>query len=365
MLFSNKSFLPAIAGSVISRIQRVNITIGTGATSNTATITSVNTSNSKIVWGGFSVSGDVTPNKCSPRIELTNGTTVTAYRNTSDATHTVIVSATIIEYISGVISAVQRGTAALTSTNTSGTTAVTSSSTSLSELLCLGQTTDYSTNNNFDSVAARFQQNSATQIQLDRAGSSNGITAGYELITYSSTYMLYSKNIQKNVGVNRNYDIHTLSDNNYEDDAYSLSWAGQRLSTSESNYQNDICGIEALGSKGIILGRDLYSGNATSNISFNLLVWRLGIQKRKFVSGVSAIANAASTQAVALPAGRLTGSRSFAAYLGQRVSSYTKNSASPADVWARVPYDGTDTVTLTRSGTSGANKVSIGVFEYN
>jgi hypothetical protein len=90
--------------SPIKSIQRGTITIAASATTGTATITSVDTAKSMCLFLGFTTTWDFASadnwraSRLFPRVALTNGTTVTATRNSSDSTATVTVSYEVIEY---------------------------------------------------------------------------------------------------------------------------------------------------------------------------------------------------------------------------------------------------------------------------
>ena len=81
----------------IKSIQRGSITVthsGAGSTSNTATITSVTTSKSVILKLGHTCNSDI----AQTRVELTNGTTVTAYSTVIDGNATVTVDYQVVEF---------------------------------------------------------------------------------------------------------------------------------------------------------------------------------------------------------------------------------------------------------------------------
>lgn len=111
--------MPAVgSGSPITSIQYVSIAIGSGAASNTATISSVDTSLTTLFYNGKrSVDGN--GNAVEARIELTNSTTVTATRASSAPTSTVTVNACIVTWNSSMIQSIQRGT--FTHANADGT----------------------------------------------------------------------------------------------------------------------------------------------------------------------------------------------------------------------------------------------------
>jgi hypothetical protein len=91
--------------SPIKSIQRGTITIAASATTGTATISSVNTGKSVLHLLGWTqtyeqsaTSGTHRYPRMFPRIALTDATTVTATRNSSDSAETVTVSYEVIEY---------------------------------------------------------------------------------------------------------------------------------------------------------------------------------------------------------------------------------------------------------------------------
>jgi hypothetical protein len=103
------TWLAGGAGAVKS-VQTGLISI-TGATSNTATVASVDVNNAILLMHGqtYSVSS-MDQSKAQARITLTNPTTVTATVNTSPAGETTVVAFTLVEFYPGAIRSVQRGT---------------------------------------------------------------------------------------------------------------------------------------------------------------------------------------------------------------------------------------------------------------
>lgn len=104
----------------LKSVQTGTISIGGAATSNTATITSVNTGSALLVWGGVTTNnaGGADYNTVGTRITLTNATTVTATRNTASA-NTTTVAFTVLEYNPFVVKSLQYGTVNSTTTITS------------------------------------------------------------------------------------------------------------------------------------------------------------------------------------------------------------------------------------------------------
>ena len=120
---------PAFAASTpyINNVQYVEITIGASQTSNTATITSVDTSKTWLVYNGHTDSNgteDMTQNVVA--ISLTNATTVTALRQAQDGTNAITVRISVVEGNSNLIQSVQSGTITFAKTATTGTATITS-----------------------------------------------------------------------------------------------------------------------------------------------------------------------------------------------------------------------------------------------
>jgi hypothetical protein len=85
--------------SVIKSIQRGTITIADASTTNTATISSVSTSKSLVLFGGFSTTYASSDNvsRVAGRVELTDSTTVTATRASSSG-GSMVVAYQVVEF---------------------------------------------------------------------------------------------------------------------------------------------------------------------------------------------------------------------------------------------------------------------------
>lgn len=169
--------------SYINSVQQVSITIGSGATSNTATITGVG-ANSFIIFQGFTtdaaVALDADTPKITSRVELTNSTTVTAFRNTSGAS--VTVNAVVIDPTSSLVTGVQSGTITLSAAS-SNTATISSVSTSLSAVFFLGAITS-STGDAIKAWYGTTLTNSTTvtaSCQLSATA-----TVGYVVVTFAT-----------------------------------------------------------------------------------------------------------------------------------------------------------------------------------
>jgi len=154
------SFTITVAGgSVIKSIHQYSITIAASSLTNTATITSVTTANTVIIWQGTTSTSSTSGayNRAAVRLTLTNSTTVTATReNNSDST---TINFTVVEFASGVNS-IQAGTITVASGSASNTATISAVGAN-AFVLYLGESTA-GTNGYSDSVGAVQLTNSTT-----------------------------------------------------------------------------------------------------------------------------------------------------------------------------------------------------------
>jgi len=133
------------ASSLVKSVQYGTAPINSTGTTTTTTITSVNTADAVLLWGGFlsqsPSDGSTDPGMLMCRITLTNATTVTANRNTADF-YGRNLPFCVIEFQPGVLKSVQHGVVTLTGV-TSATTTITSVNTAKAALICSGNTTSY------------------------------------------------------------------------------------------------------------------------------------------------------------------------------------------------------------------------------
>lgn len=179
---------PQATSSIIKSVQPFEITIGTGATSATATLTSVDTSKAVIFFAGFTTSHTSTAlREFMPRAELTNGTTVTAFRDTSSATHTVTVRGTVVEFEATAVSSVQHGTVTIASSTTSNTATITSVDTARAAVFYLGVTNTTSTSSP-QTVLPRIDLTNATTVTATRGSSTTAVlTVGYCVVEFAAS----------------------------------------------------------------------------------------------------------------------------------------------------------------------------------
>ncbi len=124
----------------VKSVQRGTIAI-TAATSNTATITAVDPSNSRLRFLGSSITANDNDAQARMLLTFTNGTTITATVTTSPGADTATASFEVTEYYPGVIKSIQRGTIT-TASVLSNTATITGINVLKADLDLLGQTSN-------------------------------------------------------------------------------------------------------------------------------------------------------------------------------------------------------------------------------
>lgn len=168
-------------------VQHVNIIIPATAASSTATISSVTPGLTSIFFGDFytSVTG-ANGSTSAARIELTDSTTVTAYRNTADATRTVTVQACVVHWRSSTVESVQYGTTTIGVGNTSSTPAIpVAVDPARSVVMRLGATTS-STAFTPDIMNATVELTSGSSLTVTRGGASDSLTVGFCVVQFKA-----------------------------------------------------------------------------------------------------------------------------------------------------------------------------------
>jgi len=194
------TFVQAIAASggssVINNIQYGSVTIS-AATSATTTITSVNTSNAILFPLGYTSTHNATTGyeQGSPRLELTNATTVTAYLNTTNTGETVVANFVVVEFASGNVNSIQAGSFTLASGSTSTTQTITSVG-SCSIAINLGWTINGSGMSSVQQAMGLELTNSTTLTGY-KDQTSNAITVGYMVADLGAAICTSATNYKK------------------------------------------------------------------------------------------------------------------------------------------------------------------------
>lgn len=179
---------PAPAG-IVESVEQVSISIAAAATSNTATISSVTTSRSIVIFNG--TTNDTTSDSSGQfcRLDLTNSTTVTATRTNS--TGNLVVKGFVIQFKSGTTNSVQQGTITVAGISTTTNTATISSvNTSYSAVFYQG-VSGAGTSGAENNYLTNVELTNSTTVTATRSNSSTGndVVLGYVVVEFSSSYI--------------------------------------------------------------------------------------------------------------------------------------------------------------------------------
>lgn len=167
---------------LIQSTQAFEINFGSGDTSKTVTISSVDTSRSLVLLDGWHVGSNTDFRLCYSRLDLTNGTTVTATRNTSGVALTV--RGVVIQFAPGKVSSIQTGTITLSSGTSSNTATISSVTTSRAVAIYMGNITSGTI---ISRAACTAELTNSTTITAARGdGSSSTATVGYTVIEFAA-----------------------------------------------------------------------------------------------------------------------------------------------------------------------------------
>lgn len=168
--------------SYIKSIQKVSIIVS-NSTSNTATIASVNTSNTVIFFASEETDETSALEEVLVRVTLTNSTTVTATLDT--APHFVDVRVTVVEFVSSAVAAAaQYGTITLGSGDTSNTASISSVNTSYAAIFYLGVSNSAPT---FTTGLCNIALTSSTVVTATRSTAGSTAVVGYCVIEFASS----------------------------------------------------------------------------------------------------------------------------------------------------------------------------------
>lgn len=176
------------AAGIVDSVQEFNITITNSLnTTNTATITSVDTSRSFIFPGGITTndSGGVGLDASICYAELTNGTTVTATRNTAGSEQPGI-AGTVVEFSSGRINSIQRGVATIAGASLTEDVTVTSVTTSLSMVNALSSTSTSGSSIDNEEQTFTIEIVNATTIRATRNVTGRDVIFSWELVEFAA-----------------------------------------------------------------------------------------------------------------------------------------------------------------------------------
>lgn len=172
--------------SYIQSIQPFSITIASGSTSNTATISAVTTNNAIIIFDGCEGNNAANASRSLGYCTLTNSTTVTATRN-SGTSSTCTVKGTVVEFTGAAVNvAAQYGTVTLASV-ASNTATITSVDITKAVIIYLGMST--SNGGLSTSVWTNVELTNSTTVTATRTGTTGTNVVSFCVLEFTTTVM--------------------------------------------------------------------------------------------------------------------------------------------------------------------------------
>ena len=340
------------ATSYIKSIQQVSITIGSGATSNTATITSVDTTKAWVIFLGETSTTVSSDNNrydfC--RVELTNATTVTAYRDTSN-TGSVTVNAFIVEATSNLVTNIRAGTISLSGAST-GTATISSVVTSRSAVFYLGMTTNATGTTPATAIGGVTLTNSTTVT----ANAATGVTGvvGFIVVEFAAAAIQSVQQFANAYTTSNTTDTQTIT--SVVQNNSMIAWGGG-IFNSTSNWEEPYS-IQLTSSTNVNLVRQ--SGNTSTRTPYYTVIeFASGVLNSAVQRGILTIAagNTSNTASIS----SINTSKGFANYVGGPTFSGT-GTGGVTDTINSMTLTNATTITLQRA-TSNASRSSAAGYE--
>lgn len=350
MQFNVQQLLASYGASLIQSVQQVAIIIPTSATTYTATINPIVTANAVIFYNGINpqITG-VNPASFLAGLAITNPTTVTAIRQTADASNTTTVYATIVEFVPNVVKTNQSGIISLSAAQLSNTATISAVTTTNTVCFLNGSTcgTDSETG---DWPMAIFLA-SSTSVELIRAANSFGVAAaGYYTILEFQPGILNSSTQAGTI---------TISSGSSATGTISAVTPGQALVVANFTYQGNA------GSTGLISANATLTNGTTITATINgsasqpttiyyTVVEFKAINIRSMNRGTITIATSATSNTAAITAVNIN--KAITNYTG----STSAGSTNPATSSAAISLANATTPTATREASSGSLTLTVG-----
>ncbi len=338
----------------VNSTQSGSITIPTGATSATATISSVGTL-AFITFQGFTKSGTGNGADISyVRVELTNATTVTAFRNTSSGTETVIAFWTVIDATSSLVSSVQKGTTTIGAGASSANTGISAVTLASAVLSWLGSIND-ATTNNIPTAWTGAVISSTTNVQAQRNTSGQSSVVGWNVINFNaSAISSVQANLGRNItsGTTRNDTITSVTTANTM-----IFFQGLTSNDLDASLAIEQVDIRLAGATTVTLANNTAVSVSTQRIRYSVIAYASGVLKsmqRSTTTMTAATSNNATITSV-------TTTKAFANYLGFTTTATTNiNDSSSA-----VALTSATNVQVSKGTSTSNSTVSWEVPEFN
>lgn len=340
-------------GSSIVSIQYVSITCS-GATSNTASISAVDTARSFLVYAGSNTAATSAPGQAQGRAVLTSSTQVTAYKNS--ATDSFTWTGYVVEMDASTVDLVEYGTITLGTGATSNTATLSGSfTTSQSAVFFLGQeSTAATTSSRSTAVRARIKLTAASTVTAYKAltGTDTDLVVGFIAVKFNSAKIASVQHVEcSETGTNATW---TASISSVTPANCLVAFGGITAAGGTNNNSNHVFAGALTGATTVTA----YSGTSTSLTKyFNCVVI-------EFVSGVVAgnqnvidadfasNSNTSSTETIS----SVSTTKSIVSYMGVNLNSSAAN-------WTNLSFTtqltNATTVTSSRTGTGSVVNMTV------
>lgn len=324
-------------------VQHFSVTIGTGKTTGTVTINAVG-ANALIIYDGFNPTTTNNPAIGFARITLTNSTTITATRNTSDATNTISITGCIIDATSNLITSIQFGTVSIANTASSGTASISAVTNTNAATQLLGWSSDNTTYSGVNEQPVISL--SGTTVTATRTGTGGNLTVGFCIIEFTGAAL--NQSVQ-NVSATSSASVtsYTATITSVVTTNSILIYAGSNIATSTTNMSQ-------------ILQSGSLTNGTTVTISVSSAVANAKTYNCTVVEFISGLLNSSvqrGTTAITAGNGSNTSTitsvvknNSLLSYLGFT----TNNTTARIDLSAESVLTNNTTVTISRFATTGA-----------
>ncbi len=336
-----------LTNPLIENIQQVTITLSSTQTSNTTTITSVDVGNTMLVYNGeqHSGTGGHQPNTHHARFELTNATTLTAYRETGTdvGTHTIYV--TVVEFVPHAITKVRRGTITVPATSDYEEVTIQPVSPQLSVISYLGNTATETTGADNGNTRAVLLLNNSTTVSAwtGTVDADDSVVAGYQVVQFNASVIASIEQTQPSInsGTSTTWGIGSVVMANTF-----LVHGGYHVETATGNHFGQRMYISLSDVDELTLERS-FSTATDTNSTITIVQFKDGfidVQRGTGALGTSDTQDNDTVTAV-------TTTKTFANWLGETSSVFT---TSPDEAHASVELTTTTNVLTERDNASAA-----------
>lgn len=355
-MFGVGSLAAASQSGVIKSIQQVEITIAANSASQAATISAVDKNKTVVVWNGTR-SAETTYNGSEDevRLELTNGTTLTAYTNAANVSNSRIVRATVLEFEPTIVKQVQHRTKLVTNVSNADDT-ISSSPVAYSAIFWMGCTTDEA-NAYYNYTKAVVTQTNATTVNV-RSGSAGtfNLTASYCIVEFYSNVIQSIQSVVNTIATSASTQNSTIS--SVTTGNCMLAYGGSRVDAAFINNEMGVTEgyIFLANSTTVTQTRLSTTGLFQSILAVTVIEFKAGIIKQR-QAGQTSIATS-NSQHDDTTSSSVVG-RSVPIYLGKSVTDTTSGTTDNSTICGSTELVNTTTHRKKRSGSSGTYGLQI------